>query len=37
MVPYLAPIPLSFDFGWPLTRDDDDDTRVFSFYFATSF
>ncbi len=37
MVPFLAPIPLSFDFGWPLTKDDDDDTRVFSFNFATSF
>ena len=36
-VPYLAPVPLSADFAWPLCRDDDDDTRVFSFYFATSF
>ncbi len=31
---WSIPIPLSADFAWPLYRDDDDDTRVFSFSIA---
>lgn len=37
MVPFFAPIPLSADFAWPLSKDADDDTRVFSFTFAMPF
>jgi outer membrane protein assembly factor BamA len=37
MVPFFAPIPLSADFAWPLSKDADDDTRVFSFFFAMPF
>ena len=28
--------PLAIDFGYPLTRDDDDDTQVISFSFGIS-
>jgi outer membrane protein insertion porin family len=30
-VPALSPAPLAFDFGWPLLKEDADETRVFSF------
>lgn len=30
-VPALSPAPLAFDFGWPLLKEDTDETRVFSF------
>ena len=31
VVPALSPAPLAFDFGWPLLKEDSDETRVFSF------
>jgi outer membrane protein insertion porin family len=31
-VPAMGPVPLAFDWGIPIIRDDNDDTRVFSFY-----
>lgn len=30
-VPALGPIPLAFDFGFPLAKQDDDDQQIFSF------
>ena len=37
MVPFFAPIPLSADFAWPMSKANDDDTSVFSFSFAMPF
>ncbi len=31
-IPALGPVPLAFDWGIPVVREDSDDTRVFSFY-----
>ncbi len=31
-VPAMGPVPLAFDFAIPITREDFDETRVFSFY-----
>jgi len=36
-IKYFGPIPLAFDFAWPLSKDDQDDTQVFSFSFGTTF
>ena len=32
-----APVPFALDFGFPLVKDDDDETQVFSFSIAWSF
>lgn len=32
IVPAMGPAPLAFDFAWPITKQDSDETRVFSFY-----
>jgi outer membrane protein assembly factor BamA len=34
---FFGPVPFVFDFGWPIARDDDDDTRVFNFSMGASF
>lgn len=31
-VPAMGPVPLAFDFGFPIVKEDFDDRRVFSFY-----
>lgn len=36
-VQYFGPIPLAFDFAFPIAQDDADDTQVFSFSFGTTF
>lgn len=36
-IQYFGPIPLSFDFGIPITHGDNDDTQIFSFSFGTTF
>lgn len=36
-VKYFGPIPMAFDFAFPISSDDDDDEQVFSFSFGTSF
>ena len=36
-VPFFGPIPISFDFGFPLNKDDDDDTQIFSFSLGWTF
>jgi len=36
-VPLLGPVPFAFDFGFPLLKDDEDETEVFSFSIGTTF
>lgn len=36
-IPMLGPRPIAFDFGFPILKEDDDDTRVFSFSFGKEF
>ena len=36
-IPFFGPVPFVFDFGFPIARDEDDDTRVFNFSFGTAF
>ncbi len=37
VIDFLGPVPMVFDFGFPLASDDQDDTRVFNFSFGASF
>jgi len=30
-LPFFGPVPMSFDFGFPISKDKDDDTQIFSF------
>ena len=34
---FFGPVPMVFDFGFPIAKDDLDDTRVFNFSFGASF
>ena len=36
-VDFFGPVPIVFDFGFPLVKGDDDDTQVFNFAFGASF
>ncbi|MGE3181915.1 MAG: outer membrane protein assembly factor BamA [Phycisphaerae bacterium] len=36
-IDYLGPVPLVFDFGFPIARADEDDRQVFNFSFGASF
>jgi outer membrane protein assembly factor BamA len=36
-VRFLGPVPIVMDFGFPIAKDDQDDTRVFNFSFGASF
>jgi outer membrane protein assembly factor BamA len=31
LLPFFGQIPIALDFGFPITKDDKDDTRIFSF------
>jgi outer membrane protein insertion porin family len=31
-VPAMGPVPLAFDWAVPIVKEDEDDTRLFSFY-----
>lgn len=31
-VPGMGPVPFAFDFGFPISKTDDDDTQIFSFF-----
>ncbi len=33
-IPMLGPAPLAFDFAYPVTKADTDQTRLFSFYMS---
>jgi outer membrane protein insertion porin family len=37
IIPFLGPVPMVFDFGWPIAEDERDDNRVFNFSFGASF
>jgi len=37
IIPMFGPVPLSLDFGFPLNKDDDDDTQLLSFTFGWTF
>ena len=36
-MPLFGPVPMSFDFGFPLVKDKDDETQIFSFSLGWSF
>jgi len=36
-VPFFGPVPFSFDFGFPISKGDDDETEIFSFSIGTAF
>jgi outer membrane protein assembly complex protein YaeT len=36
-IPLLGPQPMAFDFGFPVSKQDDDDTQIFSFSVGWSF
>jgi outer membrane protein assembly complex protein YaeT len=37
VIPFMGPVPMSFDFGFPITKDAQDDTQVFSFSVGWTF
>ena len=37
LIPYFGPVPMSFDFAFPISEDDADETEVFSFTFGWVF
>lgn len=37
IIPQMGNIPIALDFGWPLWKDDDDDTRVVTFDIGSMF
>ncbi len=36
-IDFFGPVPMVFDFGFPIAKGEDDDTRVFTFSFGASF
>jgi outer membrane protein insertion porin family len=36
-VPFFGPVPFALDFGFPISKDDDDEEQIFSFSIGTSF
>lgn len=34
---FFGPVPMVFDFGFPIAKDDEDDTRIFNFSIGASF
>lgn len=36
-VDFFGPVPIVFDFGFPIAKDEDDDTQVFNFAFGAAF
>ena len=36
-VDFFGPIPIVLDFGFPIAKDDQDDTQIFNFSFGASF
>jgi outer membrane protein assembly complex protein YaeT len=37
VVDFFGPVPIVLDFGFPIAKDDEDDTQVFNFSFGASF
>jgi outer membrane protein assembly factor BamA len=36
-IPFFGPVPMALDFGFPLVKDSDDDTQIFSFSLCWTF
>jgi outer membrane protein insertion porin family len=36
-IPFFGPVPLALDFGFPLNKDENDDTQIFSFSLGWTF
>jgi len=36
-IPFFGPIPMALDFGFPIAKDDEDDTQIFSFSLGWTF
>ena len=36
-IPFFGPVPMALDFGFPLAKDKDDDTQIFSFSLGWTF
>jgi outer membrane protein assembly factor BamA len=36
-IPFFGQVPMSFDFGFPIVKDDQDDTQVFTFTLGWSY
>jgi outer membrane protein assembly factor BamA len=36
-IPFFGPVPMSLDFGWPIAKDDQDDTQIVSFTLGWTF
>ena len=36
-IPFFGPVPLALDFGFPISKDENDDTQVFSFSLGWTF
>jgi len=37
VIPLFGPVPMAFDFGFPISKDEDDDEQIFSFSVGWSF
>lgn len=37
LIPYFGPVPMSLDFGFPISKSDEDDTQLLSFSFGWVF
>ena len=37
VIPLLGQVPMSFDFGFPISKDSQDDTQIFSFSVGWTF
>jgi outer membrane protein insertion porin family len=37
VIPFFGPVPMAFDFGFPIAKDTNDDTQVFSFSLGWTF
>ncbi|UCD30461.1 MAG: BamA/TamA family outer membrane protein, partial [Planctomycetota bacterium] len=37
MLDFFGPVPMEFDFALPVSKDGDDDQRIFSFYIGLPF
>jgi len=36
-IPMMGPVPMAFDFGFPISKDPQDDTQIFSFSVGWTF
>ena len=36
-IPFMGPVPMALDFGFPILKQSDDDTQIFSFSLGWTF